>query len=222
MNTEPFLIISYTATLATFLIGLYNIKHLKGLFFWVFFQVSCALLTETIGAYYLIEKINNLFVFNLYLLLSTFFLWVGGYNILSQRSARLLLKVILVIDVSCWLLCFLGMYGITQYKASVYLLLFSSIIIIYLLCIVKLMNDNIPKENRMLKIWVCIAVLLYYSSCIPVFGFMPVLLENFRPIAESIYVINHLLSIAYYVIIGVVFLLYANKAKALWKQHKIQ
>ena len=199
MKIPLHIILSASSALLPFFTGLVFLKHLsKELkFIWFFFVYS--VLHETTLALLAINKINNLWLGDIYTLLELSF-WILFFSFLEVHKTK---KTLFRITIPCWILLWITMtllgeklFEVNNITRAVEGLI---ILIIGFYTLFKLDNKEMSLFFISPKFWLISGTLVYFSGTIIIFSLANIILNNHQEIwmLHSIYNITMHLCCAY-------------------------
>lgn len=172
----------------------------------ILLQLAIAFIFELTGLIINLCHINNVVLFNVYMLGDVLLVGFAGILLNERRSIKVFFTCILFSCALIWVWIFLK----SELKQFFNWSFVMNCICLCLIYLTALLN-NVMKSRYSIVIpgnsefWVCFAIIIYYGCCIPFFGFMNYLLNHHPKIVQNIYTINVSLAIIRYSIIGLTF-----------------
>lgn len=193
--------------------GLFNWKYFDYIFKILIAQLAFALTTQVIGIVFNNLYNNNTVVFNVYLFFDLGLVGGMGLMMIKEKMLRIFLLtgmlVCTLIDVLCiWKTGFSTFANWGYISASI---LFT---VAYLFIFVAMLFNKEPSSLvKNPRFWVCIGILVYHGSTVPIFGFIHYLIEYHSSIAARVYYINDLLAAVRYACMFVAIILMRNQKR---------
>lgn len=193
-------------------IAIYYARYLSTAYWLIVLQVAIAIFCDSYGKYLVYHNQYNTWLYNYYMLAE---LWLTGSaavyfikkKILKQGVlfALLLVNMIWIIEVFH--------YGIIRFATNTFMSLCVVLIIIYT---GVLFNRSIFTNKSIIKqpvFWLALSVILYFGCDLPYLGLNNYLVKMSMSMAEKLFLINQLLDITRYVLIGIGIFLHGYQHK---------
>lgn len=203
--------IGIVTKLIAFITGLLYLKRLPQAYKVLAIQTSIAMLVEAIGFYtgYFLNQ-NNLWIFNIYALIELCLLTYIGIQLSDSHLLKKLYIPIVLLFTAYWGL-FICLQGIHVMPVTFILTIAFFFILLYAYI---LLSNLVFKKNKIISqplFLLSVSIIIYYASIIPLFGLFNSLIEGDIGLAEKLYDINRVANSLRYVLVGLVFYLYARQ-----------
>lgn len=192
--------------------GIYYFRFLSRPYKLVFLLVAIATFCESYG-YYLnrvLHKANNLWVFNLYMIVEAWLMGVCAIYLVGNRKLKFLFILLLIIDTCIW---FINI-KLNSLDSFATLSMVCGSIVFTLMYLIILINGCIFNvKGLMLQplFWLCISTILYFCCDIPYMGMRNYLHKEMPVLSKQLSFINTILDIVRYPLYGISFILLGRK-----------
>lgn len=195
------------------IIGCLYYKKLTAPYKIIFFHLVFAFFTEALGiCLTLIEQPNNVWLFNIYLIVELWMIGWAGQMFLQRQDIKKYIK---------WILCAFTIYWIINWVKHTegYLLntfsVLSSFFLVALYVLVFFSNLSFTRQNMFSNplFYICVSCLLYFACFIPLLGLFNYLAQTNKKMASNLYAINLALNYIRYGLVGVAFYLCGTQAQ---------
>lgn len=202
----------FATKLLALLIGIYNNKYFPFAYRLFVLHVFTALFTEVLGLYLISIKYSNVLLFNVFNLLEVWLLTLAAASLVSHGYIKKTLYSFLILISFYWVynVIYLSNRQYFNWHLVTYSVFF---IVIY---IVVLFDNSLFRQKHLLRqplFLICLSVILYCGSSIPLFGTLNFLVETDMKTAAKLFYISHVMNILRYSLVALAFYLYGRQAK---------
>lgn len=157
----------------------------------ILLQTSISLIAEAIGFYYSINKLNNILIYNLYIIVEVCSLIVAAYLLIESKKAKLLTLYSLLPVIGIW--CYNMAVNNTTFTSSTFFAGAVIIVTAYLyILLIQLPNKATVDLSLIL---LSLAHIYYYAATTPVLLLHEYLYSLNQSLANNILYINNVISI---------------------------
>jgi hypothetical protein len=187
--------------------GLYFFRSLTRAYRLTLLLTLVATIVEVVG-YYLHAQLrqNNVWLFNYYMIFEVWMLGLASLYLVKNKTVQISFVALLLLDTAVWIHT-IATNPITVFASFPMVCGCIALTVIYL---VVLLSNSLFSQNKILNqpiFWLCIANILYFSCDIPVMGLHNFLYKTSPSIANKLSIINTVLDIVRYPLVGVSFLM---------------
>lgn len=201
-----------TGKFVTLLTGLYFYRQLSIPLRLILLQTAVALFCECVGKYFAMRQQNNLWLFNYYMIVDFVLMGTAAMYFFEKRKTKIILAGIMTALTIIWL--------INIYKTGIYTLantfFLLDCIFLAVVYFIILFRTTLFKGVPLLKtplFWLCGSVVLYYTGIVPYKAIENTLIASSVKLAAKLFMINQVLNIIRYPLVGITFYLVGSKSK---------
>lgn len=203
---------NYFSITIAIILGLKAWKQMPIFLRLILINVFIAGLTEIIGYVYALKYPKDALVFNIYILILMWLYICASLSVIKKRFYITSACVLLFLSTIIWIFI-VKKYGINIFAN--WALVSSSVClsIIYFIIFLQLHSTDQLKTLNQSLFWICVSIIVYYAANIPIFSMINYLNEKNIGLAKQLYLINIIVGIIHYALIGYGFRLYSSFLK---------
>lgn len=207
------IIITAFFELLAIMAGLYCWRELSLPYRFLLVQVVLAIIFEVTG--WAINKflfVNNLWLFNIYVIIEVWLLGLACSMFIATKKIKGLIRLLLALITIGWIAGII-VKGFFEFNNWVVVAMALFCVVFYM---IALFSSSIFGHKKVLTqpfFLIAIAIIVYYSTIIPLIGLMNQLVKDNMHIANRLFKINATAAIVRYALIAVAFYLYGRQAK---------
>ena len=193
--------------LFTVVVGAYYYKYLTRPYRIVFYLTGIALLVELYG-YYLnaILKVQNAWLFNLYMPVEVWMLGVAGLFLVSNKNLRKIFLLAMALNTGIWMFNII----ITSINVFANIAMIAGCILLTVIYTIVMLNDSLFSNKDILKqpvFWLSASTILYFGCDIPYMGLHNFLSTAMPSSGSKLDYINSVLDVIRYPVSAISFIL---------------
>ena len=195
-----------------FLVGILTIRRHNPVFRLFFFDLMLGLANETTGLilYYVFSIKNNLWAYDIYVLVETMLVGFACYKLIDNKLLKKTIPWVLG-GFTGLLIVHVLLKGVNQ--PPIMSLMVSNIILTCLFLYVMIQLINTRAIGREPLFWISIGLIIYYGCSIPYWGVFSYLLKNDLPLLQKLLMLFWVIDILRYGLTTLSFLLLPKKTK---------
>lgn len=206
------LLVIFLLEILAIVIGLFYWKTFSFAFKLILLQVILAFTTEVFGFILSNLAYQNVWLYNCYAIIEVWLLGMACNISMNNSPVKKTIQVSLLLLTLFWIIStFLNGLFVFNNWMVVAMALFYIVFFI-----IALFDNSIFNKRKIFKepiFLVASAIIIYYSTIIPLFGLINYLVKNDSGVAFRLFLINHVAGVLRYALIAIAFYLYGKQAK---------
>jgi|GEM_PF-3205654 len=194
---------------ATLLFGIYFLRWLSTTGKLILAQVALGLATEVTGSVMAYKNTPNTPVFNIYMVVEFILLGSAAIVALKDTTIRRLLIAAMALATVFYTYSIINS-GLHVFANKAYVIFAFLVVIMYFLVLVKTSTAKGEKIVNPLSS-ICIAHIIYFGACIPLFSLLHYLNQNHPILLKSLFDINFFLVVIRYGLVALAFYLFSGR-----------